>query len=100
MRHCLGSDRRKGHFPLGRNFPVERHFLLFEDQLMEIGRQKTKENIIPRGKFPLVENRPKADWGNLATSFGGQSAIGKEVELPYLFIAARVLLLLNGLDGK
>ena len=35
---------------------MERHFLLFKDQLEESGRQKTKENIIPRGKFRLVEN--------------------------------------------
>ena len=39
----------KGHFPLGGIFRAERHFLLFEDQLAESGRQKTKENIIPRG---------------------------------------------------
>ena len=30
----------------------------FKDQLAESGRQKTKENIIPRGKFRLVENDP------------------------------------------
>ena len=47
-----------GHFPLGRIFRAERHFLLFKDQLAESGRQKTKENIIPRGKFCLVENDP------------------------------------------
>ena len=46
----------KGHFPLGGIFRAERHFLLFKDQLAESGRQKTKENIIPRGKFRLVEN--------------------------------------------
>ena len=39
---------------------MERHFLLFKDQLAESGRQKTKENIIPRGKFRQVENDPKA----------------------------------------
>ena len=49
----------KGHFPLGGIFRAERHFLLFKDQLAESGRQKTKENIIPRGKFRLVENGPK-----------------------------------------
>ena len=27
----------------------------------ESGRQKTKENIIPRGKFRLVENDPNKD---------------------------------------
>ena len=48
----------KGHFPLGGNFRAERHFLLFKDQLAESGRQKTKENIILRGKFRLVENDP------------------------------------------
>ena len=45
----------KGHFPLSGIFRAERHFLLFEDQLAESGRQKTKENI-PRRKFRLVEN--------------------------------------------
>ena len=28
----------KGHFPLGGIFHVERHFLLFKDQLAESGR--------------------------------------------------------------
>ena len=46
----------EGHFPLGRIFRAERHFLLFKDQLAESGRRKTKEYIIPRGKFRLVEN--------------------------------------------
>ena len=49
----------KGHFPIGGIFLTELHFLLFKDQLAESGRQKTKENIIPRGKFRLVENGPK-----------------------------------------
>ena len=49
----------EGYFPLGGIFRAERHFLLFKDQLAESGRQKTKENIIPRGKFRLVENDPK-----------------------------------------
>ena len=49
----------KGYFPLGGIFRAERHFLLFKDQLAESGRQKTKENIISRGKFRLVENDPK-----------------------------------------
>ena len=31
---------------------------LFKDQSAESGRRKTKENIIPRGKFRLVENSP------------------------------------------
>ena len=48
----------KGRFPLGGIFRVERHFLLFKDQLAESGCQKTKENIIPRGKLLLVENNP------------------------------------------
>ena len=46
----------KDHFPLDGIFRAERHFLLFKDQLVESGRQKTKENIISRGKFRLVEN--------------------------------------------
>ena len=37
---------------------MELHFLLFEDEMAESGRQKTKENIIPLGKFRLVENGP------------------------------------------
>ena len=49
----------EGHFPLGGIFRAERQFLLFKDQLAESGRQKAKENIIPRGKFRLVENGPK-----------------------------------------
>ena len=53
----------KGYFLLGGIFRAERHFLLFKDQLAESGRQKTKENIIPSGKFRLVENDPK---GNLS----------------------------------
>ena len=35
-----------------------RHFSLFKDQLAESGCQKTKENIIPHGKFHLVKNDP------------------------------------------
>ena len=46
----------KANFPLGGIFRSERHFLLFKDQLAESGRQKTKENVAPRGKFRLVEN--------------------------------------------
>ena len=46
----------KGHFPLGGIFRAERHFFLYKDQLAGSGRQKTKENINPRGKFHLVEN--------------------------------------------
>ena len=48
----------KDHFPLGGIFREERHFVLFEDQLAESGRQKTKENITPCGQFRLVENGP------------------------------------------
>ena len=43
----------KGHFLPGGIFRAERHFLLFKDQLAESGRQKIKENIIPRGKFRI-----------------------------------------------
>ena len=50
----------KGNFPLGGIFRAEGHFLLFKDQLAESGRQKTKENIIPRGTFRLVENGPES----------------------------------------
>ena len=32
---------------------------MFKDQLAESGSQKTKEDIIPGGKFRLVENGPK-----------------------------------------
>ena len=49
----------KGCFRLGGIFPAERHFLLCKDQLAESLRQETKENIIPRVKFRLVENDPK-----------------------------------------
>ena len=47
------------YFPPGGIFRAERNFLLFKDQLAESERQKTKENIIPRGKFCPVENNPK-----------------------------------------
>ena len=50
------SNQSKSHFPLGGIFLAERHFLLFKDQLAEGGRQKTKENMIARRKFRLVEN--------------------------------------------
>ena len=56
----MGITLPKGHFPPGGIFRVERHFLLFKDQLAETGRQKTEENIIPRRKFRLVEKSPKA----------------------------------------
>ena len=49
-----GKKSLLGHFPLGGISRAERHLLLFEDQLAESGHQKTKENIIPRGKFRLV----------------------------------------------
>ena len=54
--------RCKGHFPLGGIFRAVRHFLLFKDLLAEIRRQKTKEKIIPRGKFRLVENGPNRTY--------------------------------------
>ena len=53
------SHLLRDHFPLGRIFCAEWHFLLFEGQLAESERQKRKENIIPRGKLRLVENDPK-----------------------------------------
>ena len=53
------EPKSEGHFPLGGIFRAERHFLLFKDQLAESGRQNTKENIIPHGKFRPVENGPK-----------------------------------------
>ena len=45
------NSENKGHFPLGGIFRAERHFLLFDDQLAESGRQKTKKI-----SFRLVEN--------------------------------------------
>ena len=59
IKQALPFWRLKGYFPLGGIFRAERHFLLLKDQLAESRRQKTKENIIPRGKFRLVENDPK-----------------------------------------
>ena len=61
---CAGSKyvyHTEGHFPLGGIFRAERYFLLFKDQLAESGRQKTKENIIPHGKFRLVEKGPNTN---------------------------------------
>ena len=55
-QECTSMQLLKGHFPPGGIFREERHFLMFEDQLAESGRQKTKENIIPCGKFRLEEN--------------------------------------------
>ena len=55
-QECTWMQLLKGHFPPGGIFREERHFLMFEDQLAESGRQKTKENIIPCGKFRLEEN--------------------------------------------
>ena len=54
--HCRGRNWLEGHYPVGGIFRAERHFLLFKDRLAESGRQITKENITPRGKFRLVEN--------------------------------------------
>ena len=54
---------------------MERHFLLFKDQLEESGRQKQKkENIIPRGKFRQVEN-----------SLYGAQISGTEASVNYTF---------------
>ena len=47
-----------GSFPQSRIFRKEQHFLLFKDQLAESEREKTNENIIPKGKFRPVENDP------------------------------------------
>ena len=58
----------KGYFSQGGIFRAERHFLLFEDQLAESGSQKTKENIIPRGKFRPAENGPNVFQKNMCTS--------------------------------
>ena len=41
----------EGNFPLGRIFPAERNFLLFEQQLAKSSHQKTKEIIVPCEKF-------------------------------------------------
>ena len=54
----LAYNYPEGYFPLGGIFRPERHFLLFKYQFTESGRQKTKENVIPRAKFSLVENDP------------------------------------------
>ena len=62
-------------FSTGRNFPRGAVFPLFKDQLAESGRRKTKENIIPRGKFRLVENGPynrmKLRISSLSSTGGG-----------------------------
>ena len=50
----------QNYFALGGISHLERHFVLFKDQFAESGRQKTKENIIPHGKFRLVGNDPQA----------------------------------------
>ena len=39
-----------------RPFSIGQNFLLFEDKLAEGMHQKTKEIIVPRGKFCIVEN--------------------------------------------
>ena len=46
----------KGHCPLGRVFLAVWNFLLFKDQLVEGGHQKTKDIIVLHWKFRLVEN--------------------------------------------
>ena len=57
---CVHYHINKAIFPPGGIFCAERHFLLFKDELAESEHQKTKENIIPRGKSRLVENDPNA----------------------------------------
>ena len=66
-------NRLKGHFPPCGIFRAERHFLLFKVRLAESERQKTKENIIPRGKFHQVL---RATF-HLTISMRGQRATGK-----------------------
>ena len=56
MLRSKHKQQPSGHFPLGGISSAERHFLLFKDQLAESRCQKTKENIIPRRKFRLVED--------------------------------------------
>ena len=53
MTNMIGWDT-KGRFLPGRIFRGEEG--VFKDQLPESGRQKTKEIIVPRGRFHLVEN--------------------------------------------
>ena len=60
----------EGYFPLGGIFRMERHFLLFKDQLAEGGLQKTEENIIPRGKFRLVETALITEFHSGGSSVG------------------------------
>ena len=56
----LDPDLRGQQKKMRPNVKAERYFLMFKDQLAESGRQKSKENIIPRGKFRPVENDPNA----------------------------------------
>ena len=42
--------------------PAEQNFLLFEDKLAGSMPQQTKETIVPRGKFSLVENCDQLFW--------------------------------------
>ena len=51
--HCLSN--LLGPFPPDRIVRKEQNFLLLEDKLVEGMRQKTKEIIVPSGKFRLVE---------------------------------------------
>ena len=53
------ENETKGHFQPGGIFLAERHLLLFDDHLAVSGHQKTKENIILRGKFRLAEDGHK-----------------------------------------
>ena len=50
IRHYSGS------FFTRRNFPRGAAFTLFKNQLTESRCQKTRQNIIPRGKFCQVKN--------------------------------------------
>ena len=45
-----------GRLPEGRILRVKQNFPLFEDEVLEGMRQKTKEIIVPREKFHPVEN--------------------------------------------
>ena len=67
---------RKDYFPQGRIFRAERHFLLLKEALAESGRQKIKENIIPRENSALWKTTLKATF-HLTISMRGQRATGK-----------------------
>ena len=57
MSRIQSSDsNRKGSFPQGGIFRTDRTILFFKDPLADSGPQKTKEIIVPRGKFRIVED--------------------------------------------